>query len=394
MSTQSDADRVRRLDAELRTLADIGPGDRLEPIGVANLPVRPVGLGASATEALVGPALAAWATRWPEARAITFQIPPDLMARAAEAAQPWERTSPGAGRVLLAGKLPLEIQTFEHSPMIVVLQRIEGEIFLLEGEAGITDWVRGALLVNLGVGRVIVQVVAADREVVIVGEPSTLAGSAGAVTAFRVHRDAPRARAPRRAEVPATPVVDTSAWLGEIEACEPWLRDHVTRLAGAPAAVDRVASAGLLARFAVRSGDVESGERDVPGLVRAWARALDPAVIEPIEVAAAARAEALVGELGALQARAIDHPDEVGPLALRILHARDDLASVLYVVDAAREGVVLREGPLRSALAAFDRVAAAHLSDFAFAEHLESDERILALSWREPDAWWGAFAEP
>ena len=137
------------------------------------------------------------------------------MARAAEAAQPWERTSPGAGRVLLAGKLPLEIQTFEHSPMIVVLQRIEGEIFLLEGEAGITDWVRGALLVNLGVGRVIVQVVAADREVVIVGEPSTLAGSAGAVTAFRVHRDAPRARAPRRAEVPATPVVDTSAWLGE-----------------------------------------------------------------------------------------------------------------------------------------------------------------------------------
>jgi hypothetical protein len=73
----------------------------------------------------------------------------------------------------------------------------------------------------------------------------------------------------------------------------------------------------------------------------------------------------------------------------RLAHERDDLESVAFVLGVAGGGTVLRE-----VLDEVDREVANRLLGYTLLTVLGDDDRLAAVAWQEPDAWWGALAIP
>jgi hypothetical protein len=171
-----------------------------------------------------------------------------------------------------------------------------------------------------------------------------------------------------------------------------WLLERAHRLHASPAAHDRIASVGLVARLG--AGTAKDPARVFEALVSGtyrsptaraldWARGLGRDVLDVVE----RRALELIDALGQHIETLEDVVAEGGQAAERavraIRHGRDDLESIAGVLRAAQRIEVVG-----SALDTLDREAAAHLSAIDLAR-VGEDELLSSVAWQEPHAWWG-----
>jgi hypothetical protein len=182
------------------------------------------------------------------------------------------------------------------------------------------------------------------------------------------------------------------------DSCEDWLGAQARRLADSPHALERAAAVGLVGRLWMPSRDSDrrsvvealmGGAEHPPGRARGLAAGLDSgawAELEQSAVRAASRLRAAVGRFPDAEFGAA----EGVPMQLRRLaHERDDLESVAFVLGVAGGGTVLRE-----VLDEVDREVANRLLGYTLLTVLGDDDRLAAVAWQEPDAWWGALAIP
>jgi hypothetical protein len=119
-------------------------------------------------------------------------------------------------------------------------------------------------------------------------------------------------------------------------------------------------------------------------VVRAWAKTLPRDAVDSLAKLASARGTALLVDLEAIESTSIDDAEARGR-ALEAVLARDDLESIAFVVRAA--GASIDESTN-----AVDRFAEALFSELCDALAPIDDAVVRAVSWQEPDAWWGRLA--
>lgn len=193
------------------------------------------------------------------------------------------------------------------------------------------------------------------------------------------------------ADPPAVPIPDIHAWLALCPG-EPWLREASEQRSSEEWDLARIAAAGLLARLWSPASHSSPSERfrylspDFEGPARmamAWCSALPLETRESVERSALFEVGALQERLQELEQVAMENPEQASELGRSWLFRRDDLQSVLFLLRRSGMGAVLEEG-----LGALDEQAAGFPSFWALLE-LEDDERLRAVSWQEPNAWWG-----
>lgn len=182
---------------------------------------------------------------------------------------------------------------------------------------------------------------------------------------------------------------DPREWIGDDD-IEPWLDAHVRELLAGNDAMATVVAAGALLRLwspqsaegrAALSHRLRNGAADIVDRARAWSSRVDR--WDEIEDAALLRAAALHEQLERLE-----EAGGTAALAALAVRERDQLesaAALLLAIDRGRE--------LSAALAALDREAELHLSALAAWSGAGADPHLDAVSWREPDAWWGRLAD-
>lgn len=213
---------------------------------------------------------------------------------------------------------------------------------------------------------------------------------------FTLSKSQPRAQPAQAsawtpADPPVVPIPDVRAWLALCPG-EPWLRDASEQLASEEWDLARTAAAGLLARLWSPASHASPSERsrylspDFEGpawMAMEWFSALPPETRGSVERSALFEVGALQERLQEFEQVAMEDPDQAAALGRSWLHRRDDLQSVLFLLRRSETGAVLDEG-----LGGLDEQAARFPSFWALLE-LEDDERLRAVSWQEPDAWWG-----
>jgi hypothetical protein len=173
------------------------------------------------------------------------------------------------------------------------------------------------------------------------------------------------------------------------EAPTGWLAAHIEALERSGAPLDRVAAAGALLRFwtpGEPTDEPAAGPPQVVRGVRAWARSVDEAGWAELESAAVARARGLADWLASFTDRLAEgavSPSEVVDAAL----TRDVLESVAVTMRLAARGEALREE-----LEALDAKARGKLTALTDTVERVEDERLEAVAWSEPEAWWGALS--
>jgi hypothetical protein len=162
------------------------------------------------------------------------------------------------------------------------------------------------------------------------------------------------------------------------EALFGWLAEHVEALRTSPDALETVAAVGALVRFftPAQVDDAGTGAPHVVRGARAWARSIDEECWAELEGAARERAARL--------AKALDE-EALDGLALAL--ERDVLESVAVAMRLAGRGARIGE-----ALHPIDREARARLSALTEDAPSADDPRLRAVSWGEPEAWWGTLA--
>jgi hypothetical protein len=198
----------------------------------------------------------------------------------------------------------------------------------------------------------------------------------------------------RPAEPAEVPAPDIHVFLSHC-AAESWLVTEATRLASASWSLSRLAAAGLVARLwsPPERQDVEKAmERllaEQAGPAEAatqWFRVLGSRVQQEAESSASVEADALGERLPELQESVLEEPQAASQRCLQWLHERDNLECVLFLLQRTNAGEQLQER-----LAELDDLAQRHVSLWSLAEVTE-DMRLQAVSWQEPDAWWGQLA--
>lgn len=201
---------------------------------------------------------------------------------------------------------------------------------------------------------------------------------------------------------PGPPRLPTTRDLMGDASCADWLRRAVEQGLASPSLREQIAAVGLLGRLwypgthAEKRAVHETRDHGLlpPARVRRWAASLsreEALLVERLAVAfvdehalpSLARFEQLV---------AID-PAPASDAVLRWLHVRDDLASIEHVLaHAPADGIDEPGRPaaeLRDALGRLDRRARECRWALAFTSDPARDERLRAVSLREPWAWWG-----
>ena len=234
---------------------------------------------------------------------------------------------------------------------------------------------------------------------VIQGEDVRIVVDGGAVRVFRVLAapDAP-AGAPGRqhSSVPHARLAPPSlADLPGAADQEAWLRDAVADKLASDRYADRVIGIGLIARLWTPVGSDEAerslralldGEAATPAMAaRRWAQDLDRETCEElgqhgIEAARSLRAR-LDGSGEAIAAAVAE------AFVLGLVLQRDDLESLATVLRFAGAS-----SHLDAALDQLDRSAVTHLTALSSVVGLGEDDRLRAVAWQEPDAWWGGLA--
>jgi len=364
----------------LKELASISDSDYVRLVAVAELPEILVAYGAS-EPALSGEPLLQLVKASPFYSPLPLQPPLDPELTPEQLID----VSPGAGRSV-AANLPFDIVTFDAAPMVVIIQGLQAPSFVMEGDTA--QFNDGTLILNVGAGRVMVRLVGPDCEWIVVGAPPDKAKQRerGKIAVYELLREP-------SCELGASTVAEV---LGAAS-CSAWLREQSFRLADAPALLDRCAALGLLARLwasedpAERQALINGSAESPPQRARRWAEALDETVQIEVAAAATALAHELIDKLDELQAAAVDgDAAALGTVARAIVHRRDDLESVACVIFMARRSLAEAE-QLHAALRRCDEQATLHLTAFGLTD-LRLDERLRAVSWQQPEAWWGSLA--
>lgn len=188
------------------------------------------------------------------------------------------------------------------------------------------------------------------------------------------------------------------AWLGD-ESAQPWLVEEAARLVASGHGLAPFAAAGLVARLwspppgeARRAALVRrlAGSDGPAARVRRWARGLARVALRSIERDALGEAADCARAIAALSVSSSERDLEgERELLAGVARRRDDLESVAFVLRAAGWGEAIDR-----ALAALDDIAATRLSTMMAIGLVEADERLAAVAWQEPLAWWGAIANP
>ncbi|MFO8072817.1 MAG: hypothetical protein R6V85_13170 [Polyangia bacterium] len=192
--------------------------------------------------------------------------------------------------------------------------------------------------------------------------------------------------------VPGVSAPDVEALLGE-PSTEPWLVAEAKEMAATDEPLLRLAAAGMVARlFSPRDPSqrqrmlselIKSGKHPVVEAVREYARNLDAAAVEELDLLASALADGLFDRLDELRELVVEGSEDADDAALGLLLSRDEIESAVYVLRAAGGG----ENAV-AALEAFDREAVASAADVDLAEP-PFHERLLAVSRCDPKCWWG-----
>jgi hypothetical protein len=98
------------------------------------------------------------------------------------------------------------------------------------------------------------------------------------------------------------------------------------------------------------------------------------------------RVDDLMGDLPELRNLVAADPVAAAPMALDWLRRRDDLEAILFLARCTSDARVLG-----GALQTLDERAAAEHSIWFFLPHFD-DERLRAVAYEEPDAWWAQVA--
>jgi hypothetical protein len=175
-----------------------------------------------------------------------------------------------------------------------------------------------------------------------------------------------------------------------------WLRNQARDLLEIAAPRARIAGVGLLLRLwtpdnagAVRerlSHDLLEGTGGPAPVVERWAARVDPAVWPRVERAALEEVDRLIGDLDVLKSTLVDRPGIAAASALAWIYRRDDLESIAAVLRLVASADLLHD-----ALGRLDDAAAARHSIWSLCPRLD-DERLRAVYWQEPEAWWGGLA--
>ena len=224
-----------------------------------------------------------------------------------------------------------------------------------------------------------------------------LVGYGGGLSCFRTTREetddelAMRLREYRPGEDVELEVPGPDELLADVSPAN-WLIERALVLHSSPALHDRVASVGLAARLGAGTTEspklvfeeLVSGQRRSP-TARAldWVRNLDTDVVDVVERQTLELADALESDLADLEGMVAEGGETARTAVRGVLYRRDDLESLAWVLTAAD-----RVAAVRPALEKVDREAASHLSAVDMARE-DDDDLLSAVSWQEPNAWWG-----
>lgn len=174
-----------------------------------------------------------------------------------------------------------------------------------------------------------------------------------------------------------------------------WIQAEATFLESSPSYMDRIAAVGLAVRLWTPTGSnahvaaqrLLTGTPSPTDRAAAWARTLPQETLEEIERAALCEANGLVEDANTLVRTLLRHPLMFRDAVRQLVRRRDDLESILTVLELGGGG-----GVLRAALFDTDEEVTEHALVFAATEAFDDDLRLCAVAWNEPSAWWGLLA--
>lgn len=194
-----------------------------------------------------------------------------------------------------------------------------------------------------------------------------------------------------KATLASIPAPDIDSFLGQAGA-QQWLVELARGMAQSQSSFQKAAAAGVLARLwsspdktgRLRTREwLSAGHEDPTAAAVRWVQELGHERRELIESLALRELNALERSLDDLIDVALEDPDAANAIGRSWLHRRDDLQSVLFLLRRADAG-----GALARAVVKLDERADRHQELWRLLE-LHADERLRAISWQEPDAWWG-----
>ncbi|OJT25041.1 hypothetical protein BO221_11705 [Archangium sp. Cb G35] len=305
------------------------------------------------------------------------------------------RTAPVFNQIQLEGlaeRFPgLQLRRWLSDPFIVLLEAgaVRGSKpfgaheWLDEGASLVLDSRQGPTFVRLE-GSTCVCILGCQEGNIELLEASTPTSSAS-LDALEKWRAAP---------IPDVPRPDIRA-LTAGGRLQNWLLTESEQMASAAWPLRRLCAAGLVARLWSPEDSQELRESLTRALTGSWGprkatvdwfRALEQGVHHQVESSAMEEADELSQQLPTLQSHALVDPESATRQCLQWLLDRDDLECALFLLRCIETGKSL-EGKL----AELDRHASEFESLWATLD-VSENERLRAVAWQEPDAWWGQLA--
>jgi hypothetical protein len=188
-------------------------------------------------------------------------------------------------------------------------------------------------------------------------------------------------------EVPAPELVSLTAGLG----CPDWLDHEFKAMVVAGTSFEAAAAVGLVGRLwsasspsANLKATAEIRRAGGPGTrARQWFEQLSPHVRQALDATAKERAHDLLDQLSGLTGVLVKDEGMAHPLALAWLRRRDDLESIAFLSQSSE---------FRLLLSSVDRAASCENTLWGVLGPFDDDDRLRAVSWQEPESWWGALA--
>lgn len=155
-----------------------------------------------------------------------------------------------------------------------------------------------------------------------------------------------------------------------------WLRSEVERGIASGSIFDACVARGISARLARMDGLAAVGAE--------WLRSLSPEQLRSVEFQVIFSADALIDDLDGVESCVAQDDPSAAQSALSWLHRRDDLESVAHLFE--RAGLESARD-VRAALYNVDHVALMRQAVWLMLPVFD-DDRLLEVSWQEPEAWW------
>jgi hypothetical protein len=173
--------------------------------------------------------------------------------------------------------------------------------------------------------------------------------------------------------------------------CPDWLDREFKAMAVAGASFGTAAAVGLVGRLWSASTPA-ANLKATPEIMRAggpakrarqWFEKLPPRVRQALDESAKERAQDLLDQLPGLTAALAKDEGMARPLGLAWLRRRDDLEAIAFLS---------RSSDLRQLLSSVDRAGVCENTLWGVLGPFGDDDRLRAVSWQEPESWWGNLA--